>query len=50
MNEKEIAGLLIGVVYPAMIAATAWGFIFLLNLSEKQRKHSSKSFDHRVGK
>lgn len=50
MDEKTLGAILVGIVYPAMITTVVGIFVFLLKRAEKDRTHSSKSFDHRVRK
>ncbi|MBI2039826.1 hypothetical protein HYT18_02015 [Candidatus Microgenomates bacterium] len=49
MDEKTLGAIMIAVVYPLMILSVAWGFILLLQWSEKSRR-SSKRVEHRIRK
>lgn len=47
MDEKTLTGIMIAVVYPAMIVTVAGIFVLLL---EKYRNRPSKRIEHRIRK
>lgn len=50
MDERTWAAILIGGVYPLMIAIVAGIFVLLLEWSEKSRSSSKRSIEQRIRK